>query len=157
MGKRRVMFAGAALVVAGIGVGGIATAHGSHERFHVTINGNNEVPAADPDGRGKVKLDIDPEGGEVCFSLRFDRTGTPNRGHIHAGAAGVNGGIVVPLFELVSMPADERNEALERGRLEDCVPGDPTVLADIVANPQNYYANFHNARFPAGAIRGQVG
>jgi hypothetical protein len=88
--------------------------------------------------------------------VRFDDIGAPNRGHIHVGAAGVNGGIVVTLFELAGLPADERNDALERGELRDCVPADPAVLEQIAANPAGYYCNLHNSRFPAGAIRGQL-
>jgi hypothetical protein len=30
------------------------------------------------------------------------------------------------------------------------------LLADIVANPDLYYVNLHNARFPAGSMRGQL-
>ncbi len=33
---------------------------------------------------------------------------------------------------------------------------DPAVLAQIEANPSGYYVNLHNARFPGGAIRGQL-
>ena len=68
-----------------------------------------------------------------------------------------NGGIVVPLFELVGAPADPRNDELEsRRRIEGCVPAAPALLEQIAANPAGYYVNLHNARFPAGAIRGQL-
>ena len=107
---------------------------------------------------------IDVEAGQVCFDIKsLSDVGTPNRGHIHEGAAGVNGGIVVPFFELRIPPADPgapatdpRNDALESGRLQDCVAGDPAVLARIVANPANFYVNVHNARFPGGALRCQL-
>jgi hypothetical protein len=166
MGKRRVLFASAAVVAAGIGAGGIATAHGHDERFHVTLRADNETgdnDISETDGRGSVRLTLEPEKGdtpgmgEVCFDLRFDRSGTPNRGHIHSGAAGVNGGIVVPLFELVGMPEDERNDALERGRLDKCVPATTAQINAIIAMPSAFYVNLHNARWPAGSMRGQVG
>jgi hypothetical protein len=156
MGKRRVLLAGSAVLVGATAVSGVAIARGGEERLRADLRGSNEVPAADPDGRGRAKVTVDVEGGEVCFSVRFDDTGTPNRGHIHVGDAGINGGIVVTLFELVGMPADERNDALEEGRLERCVAADAAVLEAITANPDGYYVNLHNARFPAGAIRGQL-
>ena len=88
--------------------------------------------------------------------------GTPNRGHIHKAATGANGGIVVGFFELVGMPADPRNDDLEEGHLEGCVTLDPAVPANadvarrIADNPEHYYVNLHNARFPGGAVRGQL-
>lgn len=92
----------------------------------------------------------------MCFRVRFDSTGTPNRGHIHTGPAGVNGDIVVPLFELAASPADPLNDQLETGRGTGCVTADPALLAQIVASPTGYYVNLHNARFPGGAIRCQL-
>ena len=89
----------------------------------------------------------------MCFSIRIDAAGTPNRGHIHLGGAGVNGGIEVPLFELVTAPADARDDALEEGRLEGCLPASAEDLAAIAANPSGYYVNLHNARFPAAPPR----
>jgi CHRD domain len=32
-----------------------------------------------------------------------------------------------------------------------------TLLRDIQANPEQYYLDAHNAEFPDGAIRGQLG
>lgn len=156
MGKRRVLLAGTAVLVGATGISGAAIARGGEERLRADLRGTNEVPVTDLDARGRAHVEIDVSSGEVCFSVRFDRAGTPNRGHIHVGVAGVNGGIVVPLFELVNMPADERNDALERGRLEDCVTADPAVVQAIADNPEGYYVNLHNARFPAGAARGQL-
>jgi CHRD domain len=126
------------------------------DRFVERLLGTNEVPAADLDGRGTARIEIDVEAGEVCWKVNIDRTGTPNRGHIHIGEAGVNGGIVVPLFELVGAPTNPLNDELERGRGEGCVMAAPALLAAIAANPAGYYVNLHNARFPAGAVRCQL-
>ena len=158
MGTRRgrAVFAGATAIAGIIAVGGIALASGAGDRLKADLSGVNEVPDADPDGDGRARVDVDVQGGSVCFRVKFDETGTPNRGHIHVGEADDNGGIVVPLFELVGMPADARNDALEDGKLEACVDADPAVLQAILDNPDGYYVNLHNARFPAGAIRGQL-
>lgn len=158
MGTRRgrALFAGATAIAGVIAVGGIALANGGGDRLKADLSGANEVPPADPDGDGRARVDVDVQGSEVCFRVKFDDTGTPNRGHIHEGDAGVNGGIVVPLFELVGAPTDPRNDALEEGRLEGCVTADSALLERIAANPDGFYVNLHNSRFPGGAIRGQL-
>jgi len=148
---------GAFSLVGIVAIGGIATAR--DRTLHASLDGAQEVPVADPDGTGKARVTVDEETGEVCFTVRFNGVGTPNRGHIHKAAAGANGGIVVGFFELVGLPADPRNDDLEEGHLEGCVtldPADADLLKDIAANPENYYVNLHNARFPGGAIRGQL-
>ena len=159
MHRKSAVAAGVALLF-GVGtVGGLAVANGNRTNLRADLSGANEVPPADPDGdgRARVELKVEEGRGEVCFSIRFDDTGTPNRGHIHVGLSGANGGIVVPLFELAAAPADPRNDELEsRRRIEGCVPAAPAVLNDIAANPAGYYVNLHNARFPGGAIRGQL-
>jgi len=65
--------------------------------------------------------------------------------HIHKGAAGVNGPIVVTL-----------NTPDKNGTSTACADIDPALAKDILANPQGYYVNVHNADFPNGAARGQL-
>ena len=130
----------------------------------VTINlrltGAKEVPAADPDGSGKAKLHIDAAGGQICFDIKgLTDTGTPNRGHIHSGPIDGTGGIVITFFELRpgDAPAnDPRHDELESGGIQGCVSAATALLNDILANPQNYYLNVHNTRFPAGSLRCQL-
>jgi hypothetical protein len=163
MRKRLVWFVVLALTVL-LTTGGVATAQQTTVTLTARLSGAQEVPvAADPDGSGKADVHIDVAAGEVCFDVKLSDTGAPNRGHIHEGAAGVNGPIVVTFFELRipptepgAPPTDPRNDALENGRLQDCVPGDPVVLARIVADPAGFYVNVHNARFPAGSMRCQL-
>ena len=100
-------------------------------------------------------MTLHTEDGEVCSSICFDGTGTPNRGHIHLGMASVNGGIEVPLFELVDLPADARNDVLEEGRLEDCVPASDEDISGS-PRPRRLLREPAQRPLPAGAARGQL-
>jgi hypothetical protein len=138
--------------------GGTALAGGSGgPRLRAELAGTNELPPTDPDGEGRARVKLHIDEGKVCFAVRFRDAGTPNRGHIHVGDAATNGGIVVPLFELVADATDPRHDALESDRaLEGCVTADPALLEQIAADPDGYYVNLHNARFPGGVMRGQL-
>jgi hypothetical protein len=159
MRKRSRWFIGLVLAIGLLGIGSVAYAGEDTVTLTARLAGAQEVPPADPDAVGKAKVDIDVDAGRVCFDIKVEDVGTPNRGHIHAGAAGVNGPIVVPFFELRpgDAPAtDPRHDALEVGRIQDCVSAAPALLADIVAHPDLYYVNAHNTRFPGGAFRCQL-
>ena len=158
-GWRAIVGVVGAASVAAIAASTVASAGSQVVRLDAHMEGANEIPAADPDGDGRAKFEFDLDTGDVCFSVRFDDIGTPNRGHIHVGGPTENGAIVLPMFELrpTDAPAsDPRHDDLESGRLEDCVTADPALLSAIADNPGGYYVNLHNTRFPGGAIRGQL-
>ena len=126
-------------------------------RFKTDLLSTNELHPTDLDGRGDAIVWVDAEAGTVCFDLSFSDSGTPNRANIHAGNAATAGGIVVPFFDMQATPTDPRHDELEsKSRTSGCVSADPALLAQIAAAPQNYYVNLHNARFPAGSMRGQL-
>ncbi len=135
-------------------------------RLRADMRGTNETAVFDdPDSRGRASVRIDVEDGEVCFEVSFERGTTANRAHIHRGASGVAGPIVVAFFDLEDTldadPTDQQDPRLDilerRNRLSGCVDGiDPVLLAEIKANPSGFYVNLHNARFPAGFVRGQL-
>jgi hypothetical protein len=111
------------------------------------LRGANERPGpGDPDGRGATAMVLLPDSGMVCYALHVSGLDDVIAGHIHRGAAGQPGLIVVSL-QLPPGP----------GRFfANCVPGDRSVLNEIAAAPQNFYVNVHTTVFPAGAIRDQL-
>src|SRR6266540_6073413 len=54
------------------------------------------APPADLDGTGRAVIRI--QGTQVCFLLEWHNILAPSAGHIHNGAAGVNGPVVVGFF-----------------------------------------------------------
>jgi hypothetical protein len=102
----------------------------------------------DPDGAGTARITLNPGQGEVCFEIATTGIATPTRGHIHAAPAGRNGPIVVDFFNGNTTP----------GPLSGCATGiDRALITDILRNPRDYYVNVHNADYPGGALRGQLG
>jgi CHRD domain len=126
------------------------------DQLTARLLGRNEVPPADPDGRGQAFVDTGRT--RVCFALAWTRIGPPIFAHIHQGAAGDIGPVVVPFFD-VPEPAGSPPAALPDtiNAVAGCIGGqDPAVLRAIRRDPSAYYVNVHNAEFPGGAIRGQL-
>lgn len=111
------------------------------------LSGANGVPPADPDGTGFARIWLNQGRGEVCWSIHVENITLPaTAAHIHSGAAGVNGPLVVTL----SAPDAQGNAA-------GCATGvDPALIKAIRQHPRQYYVNVHTTDYPAGAVRGQL-
>ncbi len=114
--------------------------------LNTPLYGREEVPGpGDPDAFGMASIRLNPETSEVCWRLKVFNIAPATAAHIHVGPMGVAGPVVVPL----SPPTN--------GLSTGCATADPALIMDIIANPTGYYVNVHNADFPAGALRGQLG
>jgi hypothetical protein len=112
------------------------------------MSGKQEVPGpGDKDGKGTAQLQVNTAKQKVCFLFEYDiPSGTATAGHIHKGAKGEDGKIVVELF------TDQQESPVE-----DCVKVEKKrLLKRIVKSPADFYVNLHNEQFPDGAIRGQL-
>ena len=136
-------------VVAGAGlagIGGVAAAGG--RPMSTDLNGAEEVPGpGDPNASGHADLTLNQGKGEVCYDLTWaDVDGMVAAAHIHVGAAGIAGPVVVPL------PVGGGSDGAS-----GCVTADPDLIKAIRKDPASYYVNVHSVSFPAGAVRGQLG
>ena len=110
------------------------------------LTGAAEVPGpGDPNGSGEATLTLFPEQGLLCYVLTARGIAPATAAHVHAAPPGEAGPVVIPLAPPTG------------GVSGGCMPADPALLRDIAANPEEYYVNVHNAAYPAGAIRGQLG
>jgi hypothetical protein len=123
---------GALVVSAGFAKGG--------NSFHAALTGKAETPKGDPDGSGTAEVKIN--GTSVCWELKAARIGTPMAAHIHKGKPGVAGPVVVPFGKTY--------------KAKGCTTATTAVAAAIKKNPSAYYVNIHNAKYPGGALRGQL-
>ena len=108
------------------------------------LRGANQVPPVDSNGIAIAVARIDPIRDKVCYFMAQANLVDVTAAHIHAGAKGVNGGVVVPL----TAPVD--------GKSFGCVTVADALAKDLAQNPQNYYFNIHTKAHPAGEIRGQL-
>jgi hypothetical protein len=108
-----------------------------------TLDGAQETPAVTTNAFGAGVLVVDSTGRVSGFVTTSGLTGA-NAAHVHIGARGVAGGIIVPLAggpDLWVVP--------------DGAPAlDATQLAAFEAN--NLYFNVHTPANPNGEIRGQI-
>jgi hypothetical protein len=115
-----------------------------------TLTGAEEAPGpGDKNGKGFVTLKIEPDG-TICYEGKVQAIDREITGaHIHIGAIGIAGGVVVDL--------DPFNAEITGNKASHCVSTTPEIAAQIIATPRNYYVNVHTTDFPGGAIRGQLG
>jgi hypothetical protein len=128
---------------------------------------SSEVPPingteANGSGTGTLKFDLTRDAAGNITAATMDATvsvtGFPagtalTASHIHPGAAGANGGILVSL----GLSAGEVTFATGSGSFTKqgiTVPADQAN--SILANPAGFYLNIHTAANPGGVARGQL-
>jgi hypothetical protein len=136
------------LILAGmLLLAGCAT--GSQSRratLYVSMNGLQEVPGpGDPDGNGTVEFNVVPAQGQVCWDLYARQIDPATAAHIHRGAEGVAGPVVL----MLTTPD-------AAGHSQGCATVDPMLAREIAFQGHQFYVNVHTATHPSGAIRGQL-
>jgi len=108
----------------------------------VALSGANEVPAVTTPATGSATVTIRPD---HTVSVKVAATGmTATASHIHQGAAGANGPVIVPFTKT----GDNTFVAPDGAKLTD-------AQYDAY-KAGNLYVNVHSAAHPGGEIRGQL-
>jgi hypothetical protein len=124
-----------------------ATVLGAPTTLTATLAGGAaEVPPGDPDGAGTASVVIDPAAGTACYTITTQNIDPATASHIHVGAAGVAGAVVVPL-----------DTDGFTGTTQGCTQGQPAAaLQAVIDNPAGHYVNVHTDPYRGGAVRGQL-
>ena len=139
----------------------------SSQTFYVKakMSPDNENPAittssATGSARARVTVNRDAGGtitsGVVTFdvSYQFGRSVTLTGFHIHDGAVGVNGPVVIN-SSLTSTPEPDGTGSLSFTTPSLTTATQLAALTGLVATPHLYYINLHTTDNPGGEIRGQ--
>lgn len=158
MTHRKILSLAAALAVAAGACGGGSSTGGldAERTYTVPLTSSEEVPAPKPtSATGTAQVVVYPT--QIEFQLGAQNITSITMAHIHSGAIGVAGPIVVTLF-LPAVPTGSVNGAFASGTLNSTnLPGGVTVesLKTLLASG-NSYVNVHTVANPPGEIRGQL-
>jgi hypothetical protein len=134
----------------------------SNYRTHLT--GAEEVPAVETRAQGQAIFKLSADGTELHYKLIVANIENVTQAHIHVGAAGVNGPVVVWLYP------DGPPPQLIEGRFQGVLASGTITADDLVGdlagqplsalidhiNAGNAYVNVHTLANPGGEVRGQI-
>ncbi len=144
MERRTALLLATPALAVGLAIAPAAAAFAATTGASATAKGSNEVgKLGDIKATANAMFTFDTSSHQLCYTV----TATSLQAvamHIHKGAAGANGPVVVPL------------DPTKIGAGKTCAAVAPALLSDISSNPAGYYFNAHTKAFPAGAVRGQL-
>jgi LPXTG-motif cell wall-anchored protein len=128
------------------GSGSGAAAGDGWTTLSASMTGDVEVPGPGaPGATGQAAVRI--KGSQLCFRLSWSGI-EATAGHIHRGAPGAAGPIVVPFFKSATPLAGDSSTG--------CLTVAQALARELVQRPGSFYANVHTIELPAGAVRGQL-
>lgn len=138
-----------------VGCGSDTALSASSATYVATLLGAREVPAVQSAATGTATFNR--VGTSVTYTVSASGFTTPlTVGHVHIGAAGVIGSVIVPFTILaqsgtVAIGAIDLSAPITQGNIT--ISGDS--LRTLFDNG-TAYVNLHTAGFPGGEIRGQI-
>jgi hypothetical protein len=155
-----------AVAIAAVGVAGCGDDNGNPNNpsditvFTVQLSALNEVPPvtnAETTARGTAVITVNSQANTIDFSVSlnsFPTTSVLTAAHIHPGAAGVNGTVLIGTG-LSSSNAPSLSSGSATFTFSG-VGASAANISQILANPQNFYFNVHTTANGGGVMRGQL-
>jgi CHRD domain len=138
--------------------GQLAYVSGGVVTYAADLRPGNEVPAVNSTAFGSAFVAFDPVTSNIAWEVNTEGIANATMSHIHRGAAGVNGPVIINFATTpAQIPAGRSSgaapvTAVQSGNLQ---PADLTNLANA-ASANAYYVNVHSSAFPGGEVRGQL-
>jgi len=132
--------------------------------FYAVLSGGEQVPPATTPAYGTASFVVEAGGNSLRYSLTV--VGIPNvmMAHIHIGAPGQNGPVVLWLYPSAPPPVaiagvttgDIGAGVATRANLMGPLAGQPLSALITAMAAGNAYVNAHTQQAPGGLIRGQI-
>ena len=138
---------------------------GIQVQFHIRLTGDQQNPAVDTAAFGFAEVRLSEDNNTLTFEVVVCDIANVTASHIHVGAAGTNGPVVLPFFGAPS-PLFNSKEGC------DTMAEGTRTSADLITRPDagihnwndfinaliagNTYVNVHTTAHPGGEIRGQL-
>lgn len=138
--------------------GQLAYVSGGTINYAAELRPGNEVPPANSNAFGSAFVTFDPVNNTIAWEARASGIANPTVSHIHRGAAGTNGPVIINFATSAAQIAGGRTRgagpisAFQSANLQ---PADLTNLANHTT-AFGYYVNIHSSAFPGGEVRGQL-
>ena len=127
-------------------------------RWTAALTGANEVPATTSTSTGTFTATLDEAAGTLTWTLTVPAITNATAAHLHAGAAGANGGIVLPLFAAPTNAPTANISVSGTSKASDLTGSLAGNFAGFVTalKANGIYANVHTTANAGGEIRAQV-
>ena len=135
-------------------LGGACNSNDNLQYFDAILSPDNEVPARASGASGVARLTFD--GTTVTIIVLGSNLNNYTQGHIHSGAAGVNGPVRVFLYGLAAPQSITQGTLVEGSFTAANVTGIEFSALIEEMRAGTAYVNFHTSLYPGGEIRGQV-
>jgi hypothetical protein len=126
----------------------------SEMKIVINLTGDEEVPPVQTDAKGIAE--ISPRGADsIGYTVNATNIQGVTAGHVHLGAKGENGPIVVTLFKY-DTPMNEvsENGTITADKLEGPMAGKQISDLTTAGADGKLYVNIHTEKNPNGEIRG---
>jgi hypothetical protein len=151
MRRRHVTFGLIAVTGLVLGITAPVGAQGGDSALFTVMTGAKEVDSTgakgvgDKNGRGSFSATLD--GRQLCYGIQVKNIDNPVASHIHKAGKNAAG----PVVQELDAPATG-----DPGASSACVRVSRSLARDLRQHPGRYYVNVHTAKFPNGAVRGQL-
>jgi hypothetical protein len=136
----------------------------AEQTFTATLAGGSQVPKVASKASGDATFTVSDDGKRIEYTLMVRDLRDVTMAHIHLGAAGKNGPVVVWLYPATGKPkliGGSENGELAKGEitaagLQGPEKGKPLSALVRAMKAGDAYVNVHTAEHKGGEIRGQI-